>query len=213
MSLLDRPLGAGAEPHIVFVKRTPPPPNKSAGHSPTQNGPSWARLETVASLLNEELRLFDSEPIVRGDENSERRLLAMTHVLQAGAMLRERFARVPHSGDIEGISLHFALTSRQSEVLAHLLSGMSEKEISGRMRLSQHTIHQHIKVIYKVTMVRSRSELMARFVHEELASLDGVHAQSTKDARSRAHEVEKDVKVDFSTFTATVTSIFALFAC
>lgn len=193
MNLLDRPVGTDAEPCVTLLQQANPA-TENARRSPPPNVPSWSRLETVAKLLHQELRLFDSEPIIRGDKNSERRLLAMSHVLQAGAMLRERFARVPYSDDIDGISLRYSLTKRQSDVLSNLLFGMSEKEIAATLALSKHTVHQHIKTIYRVTMVRSRSELMARFLRDEFATMDGATASdaSARDARKICFAPQSD---------------------
>src|SRR4051812_33288133 len=86
---------------------------------------SWARLEAAAAILQDDLRQFDQEPIIRGDCDSERRLRAMSSVLRLASMLRERFSRVPRTDDIEGISLRFGLTRRQADVLTNLLFGLS----------------------------------------------------------------------------------------
>jgi DNA-binding CsgD family transcriptional regulator len=46
-------------------------------------------------------------------------------------------------------------------VLRLLLSGLSEKQIAARLDLSRHTVHNHVKEIYRVVGVQSRAELMA----------------------------------------------------
>ncbi len=56
------------------------------------------------------------------------------------------------------------LTRRERDVLLCVLRGMSEKEAAGALELSGHTVHQHIKSIHKKLRVRSRGELLARFV-------------------------------------------------
>lgn len=57
-----------------------------------------------------------------------------------------------------------SLTPRQSQVLHYLSQGDSEKQIAARMHLSKHTIHDHIKAIYKFYNVQSRGELFARLI-------------------------------------------------
>jgi DNA-binding CsgD family transcriptional regulator len=58
------------------------------------------------------------------------------------------------------------MTPRQQEIHEYLLMGHGEKQIANTMGLSKHTIHAHVKAIYKHFRVSSRPELLARFVHE-----------------------------------------------
>ena len=62
--------------------------------------------------------------------------------------------------------LSFDLTrdfsKRMIETLQLLLSGDSEKEVANKLGLSQHTVHIHVKKIYKRLDVSSRAELMAK---------------------------------------------------
>ncbi|HEV8379373.1 MAG TPA: helix-turn-helix transcriptional regulator [Tepidisphaeraceae bacterium] len=54
------------------------------------------------------------------------------------------------------------LSNRMKDTLQHLLSGDSEKEVAGKLGLSQHTVHIHVKNLYKRLGVSSRGELMAK---------------------------------------------------
>lgn len=54
-----------------------------------------------------------------------------------------------------------AMPVRRREVLENLLLGESEKRIARRMNLSPHTIHDHVKALYRHFGVSSRAELMA----------------------------------------------------
>jgi len=56
------------------------------------------------------------------------------------------------------------LTPRQRQSLQCLLDGNSEKQIATRLGLSRHTVHVHVKALYRQMRVNSRGELMARFV-------------------------------------------------
>jgi pSer/pThr/pTyr-binding forkhead associated (FHA) protein len=56
------------------------------------------------------------------------------------------------------------LSVGQQQVVQLLLKGMSEKQVASTLTLSQHTIHTHIKQIYKTLGVRSRGELMAKLM-------------------------------------------------
>lgn len=59
-----------------------------------------------------------------------------------------------------------SLTERQSEVLHLVLAGFSEKQIAGKLHRSGHTVHSHIRELYRQFEVQSRAELMALFVDE-----------------------------------------------
>jgi DNA-binding CsgD family transcriptional regulator len=55
------------------------------------------------------------------------------------------------------------LTPRERVVMAHLLQGASYKAIAAAMTLSVHTVHDHVKNIFRRLRVKSRGELQARF--------------------------------------------------
>ncbi|MBI3408650.1 MAG: FHA domain-containing protein [Planctomycetes bacterium] len=61
-----------------------------------------------------------------------------------------------------------ALSKAQFRVYQLLLGGLSYKQIAARLALSQHTVHNHIRAIYRLLNVRSRSELFARFLNDTL---------------------------------------------
>src|SRR4051794_23301199 len=51
------------------------------------------------------------------------------------------------------------LTPRQTETLRMLLFGASEKQVALKLSLSRHTVHEHVKAIYRTVGVSSRGEL------------------------------------------------------
>jgi len=56
------------------------------------------------------------------------------------------------------------LAPRVRQVLACLLEGDSDKQITTRLRLGTHTVNQYVKAIFKHFRVNSRPELLARWV-------------------------------------------------
>ena len=56
------------------------------------------------------------------------------------------------------------LPPRQRQILRLLLAGLGEKQIAGRLAVSQNTVHHHVKALYKHFHVSTRSELLARWV-------------------------------------------------
>lgn len=53
------------------------------------------------------------------------------------------------------------LPPRRRQVLDALLEGKSEKEVAKLLKLSVHTVHVHVKAIYKQFGVTTRAELLA----------------------------------------------------
>ena len=58
------------------------------------------------------------------------------------------------------------LTARQREVCAALATGASEAEAAKSLNLSYHTLHDHVKDLYRKLGVSSRAELIARLGRE-----------------------------------------------
>lgn len=56
------------------------------------------------------------------------------------------------------------LSESQRRVLDFLTEGRTEKEIAAQLRISWHTVHSHVKEIYRCYGVTSRAKLLALFV-------------------------------------------------
>jgi len=56
----------------------------------------------------------------------------------------------------------FELSSRETEVLEHIASGMSNSEIAEKMFVSTNTIKTHIKNIYSKLDVKNRIQAMKK---------------------------------------------------
>jgi pSer/pThr/pTyr-binding forkhead associated (FHA) protein len=57
-----------------------------------------------------------------------------------------------------------SLSPGQVQVVTLLLRGLGEKEVAERLCLSRHTVHTHVKQIYRVLDVQSRSQLLAKYL-------------------------------------------------
>ena len=53
------------------------------------------------------------------------------------------------------------LSPRQAEVLAALKLGQSEKQVAQELGMSRHTVHVHVKTLYRRFAVQSRGELLS----------------------------------------------------
>src|SRR5512139_1656253 len=60
------------------------------------------------------------------------------------------------------------LTQRESEVLALLVTGLSNKAIAGRLVLSEETVKSHLRALYRKLDVTDRSAAIARALREGL---------------------------------------------
>jgi pSer/pThr/pTyr-binding forkhead associated (FHA) protein len=58
------------------------------------------------------------------------------------------------------------LSKAERRVFDLILGGLSEKEVAHRLKISRNTVHCHVRKIYQVLDVRSRGELLARFVQQ-----------------------------------------------
>lgn len=63
------------------------------------------------------------------------------------------------------------LTTSQLRVLGYLLEGYTEKQIAEELKLSPHTVHNHIRDIYAALNVHSRAQLLSKFIPDK--NLDG----------------------------------------
>ncbi|MEU4167027.1 helix-turn-helix transcriptional regulator [Streptomyces sp. NPDC026665] len=55
----------------------------------------------------------------------------------------------------------YGITSREQEVIRRALDGLAVKQIARSLNLSQHTVNDHFKAIYRKTGVNSREELLS----------------------------------------------------
>jgi DNA-binding CsgD family transcriptional regulator len=74
-------------------------------------------------------------------------------------------------------------SSAQRRVLRLMMQGHSEKRIARELDFSAHTVHEHIKRIYKNFVVHSRAELMAI-----LLSSKSMAGGATSDEASRGNQ-------------------------
>jgi DNA-binding CsgD family transcriptional regulator len=56
------------------------------------------------------------------------------------------------------------ITARQREILVHLLGGDRRKEVARKLRLSEHTVNDYIKDLYRRLKVSSNTQLLAKFL-------------------------------------------------
>src|SRR5437763_236412 len=109
--------------------------------------------------------------------NPEELLKAIAEVRSGGApmtseiarMLVEAFQKKPASNvPADG------LTPRESEILALLSEGLSNKEIADRVNISYDTVRAHLRHIYEKLHVRGRTEAVKMYLKSSNLSLAGM---------------------------------------
>jgi len=79
-------------------------------------------------------------------------------------------------------SNHFTadlLSLRKRQVLTQLLTGKSEKQIAAELNISKHTVHIHVKSLYRTYDVNSRAELISHSLYPNAAFRDAIPAHSS----------------------------------
>lgn len=71
-----------------------------------------------------------------------------------------------------GAMIGLRLTPRQDQTVRFLLFGLGEKQIAARLGVSRHTVHEHVKAIYRDAQVSSRGELLAKFLKAALLAAE-----------------------------------------
>jgi DNA-binding CsgD family transcriptional regulator len=72
--------------------------------------------------------------------------------------------QTPNTTDIDLFARVFGLSTREHELLEHLLAGRTTRELARCMWLSENTVQDHFKSIFAKTSSRSRQALLARAI-------------------------------------------------
>jgi DNA-binding CsgD family transcriptional regulator len=92
--------------------------------------------------------------------------VSIKHEVSADRALYKIFLKLGKSFLAAGGLLGFGLTARQSEIAALVCKGMSTKDVSDKLCISQFTVDNHLRKIYKKMNVRNRTSL-AHVIHSQ----------------------------------------------
>jgi DNA-binding NarL/FixJ family response regulator len=94
---------------------------------------------------------------------------AVEEALEGGAPMSPAVAKlVLESMQSDNAGIHYALTSREKEVLQSLSRGNSFKMIAAEYSISIETVRTHIKKIYEKLNVHSQTEAVSKAINEGL---------------------------------------------
>lgn len=83
-----------------------------------------------------------------------------------GRRILDYFSRLPDNEQHD--SEDYGLSPRQQEVLALVVDGLDKPAIARRMRISYHTVGNHVREIYRKLHVSSRTQAVAKAIREDL---------------------------------------------
>jgi len=104
--------------------------------------------------LSKVVKIVSALPIDGGDAQQRRRRLLAEMCKVVGA----------HLAGTADVAAGMKLAPRLRQTLELLVAGDTERQISLKLKISQHTVHVYVKKLYKRFAVGSRAELLARFV-------------------------------------------------
>ena len=89
---------------------------------------------------------------------------AITDVARGGSPMSPGIARriIEEFNGRGGLAGKSLLTEKEREVLREIANGLSERKVAEVLSLSPHTVHSHIKSIYRKLQVRSKTEAVLK---------------------------------------------------
>ena len=97
-------------------------------------------------------------------------LSAIKDVLGGGASINPKIANkvLNMFAGFAPAKKEYNLSNRETEILHHIVEGKTKKEIASELYLSFHTVDFHLRNIYKILQVHSRSDAVAKALREKL---------------------------------------------
>ncbi len=108
-------------------------------------------------------------------------LAAIAEVRSGGAPMTSEIARMvveAFQKKPAGVTAADGLTNRESEILALLSEGLSNKEIADRVDISYDTVRAHLRHIYEKLHVRGRTEAVKMYLKSSNLSLAGMSGEN-----------------------------------
>jgi DNA-binding CsgD family transcriptional regulator len=153
-------------PHCATMEPAAEPAGPAAAFPGPEEGLDRLLSRAGDPLDDEIITLVKSltDLVARADALvEEMRALGMLAVRLADA--RERGPAAPRRpARIEAASPESRISTRERQVLSHLLRGMSNREISRELGISEKTVKNHLWKAYRKIGVRSRTQLFHHLI-------------------------------------------------
>jgi DNA-binding CsgD family transcriptional regulator len=96
---------------------------------------------------------------IGGDRRAGSKPMGRREIICTG-LIHQELARRWHRSLAQSVLIERKLSRRLRELLGYLRGSDSEKDIAARMGLSPHTVHNHVRRLYREFKVSSRAELL-----------------------------------------------------
>jgi len=88
---------------------------------------------------------------------------ALFELHRGGAPMSPGIARkIVREFQSEGISEQYLLSHREKEMILEIENGLSYKEIAAKLQVSPHTVHAHIRNIYKKLQANNKQTALIK---------------------------------------------------
>jgi len=114
-------------------------------------------LRSIPGTRDDYCGLYLLRPIGERDFTGRQRAIAAETMAMIAPLIGASLARFGEPSPSE-------LPSRPRQVLRRLLEGDTDKQVAARLDLTRHTVNQYAKLLFRHFGVRSRAELLARWV-------------------------------------------------
>lgn len=145
-------LGQTAETQDYLRVLVPP----ADGHSPV---PANA-YNVAAQLLAVETDVDQHPPVARVHLSGG--LWVTMRAARLGPDIAVTIEETTPAARVSVFTRAFGLSSREAELVGHLVAGVDTRQVAARMFLSEHTVQDHLKSIFAKTGAHSRRALLAR---------------------------------------------------
>lgn len=98
-------------------------------------------------------------------------LNALQIIMSGGIYIPSNMAQLNNVNETDKVATHFNLTPRQTEVLALLVDGSSNKKIAQELSLTESTVKVHITSIFKAMNVKNRTQAAMAAERHQLNTL------------------------------------------
>lgn len=125
------------------------------------------RVQTAAVVPGQQLRFGAVNVVLSFDPSGRDELSSESETCDPRDVASTR----PPSRSEEPPSLpKEGLSPAQRRVFDLFLKGLLEKQVAGKLGISQHTVHNHAREIYRIYDVHSRAELLLKTLHSRDSS-------------------------------------------
>lgn len=132
----------------------------------------WPHIKIIMStVFDDDEHLFQAtlagaKGYLLKDESSEKIHQSIEEVLGGGAAMSSSMAlkalAMLKQQPVKSVEPEFNLSTRESEVLQHLSTGLSYQEISNNLNVSNGTIRKHVENIYRKLQVHNKVEAVQK---------------------------------------------------